>query len=56
MRIIVKNKKERELIESMLDVALKVGGIRNLADVVKIKDSIENGKRDKSSISNRKDA
>ncbi len=45
MRIIIDNKKERELIESMCDVALRAGGIKNLAEVNGIIASIEEKKK-----------
>ena len=41
MKIIVENQKERKSIEELCDVALRVGGIKNLPEVQKILNSIE---------------
>ncbi len=45
MRIIVDNDRERQLIESMCDVALRAGGIKNLDEVNLIINSIEKKKK-----------
>jgi len=41
MRILVFNEKERLLVESMCDVALRAGGIKNMREVVAILEAIE---------------
>ena len=41
MRIIIEDKKEKEVIEGMCDIALRAGGIKNRDEVNKVLDSIE---------------
>lgn len=41
MKIIVENERERRLVESMCDVALRAGGIKNWKEVNIIIDAIE---------------
>ncbi len=41
MKIIVENEQEKQLIESMCDIALKAGGLRNYNEVGMIMRSIE---------------
>ncbi len=47
MKIIVENQKERQLIESLCDIALRAGGVKNLKEVSSILNSIENKKKEK---------
>jgi len=41
MKIIVENERERQMITSLCDVALRAGGIRNLKEVEIVLNSIE---------------
>lgn len=45
MKIIVNNNQERQLIESMCDIALRSGGIKNLKEVEMVLSSIESPKK-----------
>lgn len=45
MKIIVENNQERQLIESLCDVALRAGGVRNLKEVEIVLNSIESPKK-----------
>ena len=45
MKIIVENQREQQLVESMCDVVLRAGGIKNMAEVQLVLGSIEKQKK-----------
>ena len=45
MRIIVENQQEKQIIESLCDIALRVGGIKNLKETQIILNAIEFAKK-----------
>ena len=47
MKIIVENQKEHQLIESLCDVALRAGGVKNIKEVSLVLNSIEKAKEKK---------
>ena len=54
MKIIVENQREQQLIESMCDVVLRAGGIKNMAEVQLILNSIEKPQKKKESKDGKK--
>jgi len=51
MKIIVDNEKEKQLIESLCDVALRAGGVRNIQEVNLVLASIKlNTPKDKGNM------